>query len=129
MPGPDAELSQVPPTFGLPDWPKNTWYAAAYDIELKHELFARTVAGRHLVMYRKLDGTPVALENACWHRLLPLSEGTLEDDDVVCTCNAVTAGALKSALLRNLDALTGMDGRALVESRYARFRAFGDFTG
>jgi acetyl-CoA carboxylase carboxyl transferase subunit beta len=39
-----------------------------------------------------------------------------------------TAARLKDALVRNLDLLAGRDGSALVEERYARFRAFGDFT-
>jgi acetyl-CoA carboxylase carboxyl transferase alpha subunit len=40
---------------------------------------------------------------------------------------AVTAAALKDALMRHLDALTGVSGAELVERRYARFRAFGCF--
>ena len=36
--------------------------------------------------------------------------------------------AVKAALLAQLDALIGTSGRDLVEQRYARFRAFGDFT-
>jgi vanillate O-demethylase monooxygenase subunit len=35
-------------------------------------------------LYRKADGTAVALEDACWHRLLPLSKGWLNGDDVTC---------------------------------------------
>jgi acetyl-CoA carboxylase carboxyl transferase subunit beta len=41
---------------------------------------------------------------------------------------AATAAALKHALIRNLDGLRGLDGRSLVEARYARFRAFGQFS-
>ena len=41
---------------------------------------------------------------------------------------AATAEALKGALLRHLDALSGKSGRELVDGRYARFRAFGEFT-
>lgn len=80
----DGEIRRVPDTFKLADWPRNCWYAVAYDVELKRELVARTVAGRKLVLYRLQDGQPVALENACWHRLMPLSEGTLEGDRVAC---------------------------------------------
>ena len=80
----DGDIRRVPDTFKLADFPRNAWYAAAYDVELKHELLPRTICGHQLVMYRKTDGTPVALENACWHRLLPLSEGSLEGDEVVC---------------------------------------------
>jgi acetyl-CoA carboxylase carboxyl transferase subunit beta len=41
---------------------------------------------------------------------------------------AATAAALKETLVRNLDALAGRTVRELVEARYARFRAFGEFT-
>ena len=40
-----------------------------------------------------------------------------------------TAAALKAALVRNVNALAATDGPTLVERRYARFRAFGDFSG
>ncbi len=65
-------------------FPLNAWYAAAYDIEFKHELLARTICNQKLVMFRSSDGTVAALEDACWHRLLPLSMGRLEGDSVVC---------------------------------------------
>jgi phenylpropionate dioxygenase-like ring-hydroxylating dioxygenase large terminal subunit len=80
----NGDIRRVPDTFKLADWPRNCWYAAAYDVELKRELLARTVAGRKLVLYRQESGQPVALENACWHRLMPLSEGKLEGDRVAC---------------------------------------------
>ena len=35
------------------------------------------VAGRPLALYRTEDGRPVALADACWHRLAPLSLGKL----------------------------------------------------
>lgn len=65
-------------------FPMNAWYAVAWDVELKQELLARTVCNKKLVLYRKKDGTPVVLEDACWHRLLPLSKGSLRHDTVVC---------------------------------------------
>ncbi len=65
-------------------FPLNAWYAVAWDVELKHELLARKICNKPLVMYRKKDGTPVALEDACWHRLLPLSKGKLKGDTLVC---------------------------------------------
>jgi phenylpropionate dioxygenase-like ring-hydroxylating dioxygenase large terminal subunit len=74
----------VPETFKLADWPRNCWYAAAYDVECKRELLTRRIAGHKLVLYRREDGQPVALEDACWHRLMPLSEGKLEGDNVSC---------------------------------------------
>ena len=41
---------------------------------------------------------------------------------------AATAAALKDALVRNLDALAAKPVGELLEARYARFRAFGEFT-
>ncbi len=65
-------------------FPLNAWYAAAWDVELGRSLLARTVCGKPVVMYRKLDGAPVALADTCWHRLLPLSKGELNGDNVIC---------------------------------------------
>ena len=69
----------MPATF-----PLNAWYAAAWDVDIRHALFPRTICGKHVVMYRRADGTVSALEDACWHRLVPLSKGRLEGDTVVC---------------------------------------------
>lgn len=65
-------------------FPLNAWYAAAWSHEVKRDLSARMVCGRDMLLYRQQDGTAVALENACWHRLLPLSLGHLDGDNVVC---------------------------------------------
>ncbi len=65
-------------------FPLNAWYACAYDVEVKNELLARTVCKQKLVLYRRLDGRVAALEDACWHRLLPLSKGRLNGDEVTC---------------------------------------------
>jgi len=65
-------------------FPLNAWYAVAWDTEVKHELLARTICNKNIVIYRKTDGTVVALEDACWHRLLPLSKGWLKGDKVIC---------------------------------------------
>ena len=40
-------------------------------------LFARKICDENVVLYRRQDGAAVALEDACWHRLLPLSLGRL----------------------------------------------------
>ena len=80
----DGDIRRAPDTFKLADWPRNCWYVAAYDVELKRELLARKIAGHNLVMYRRGDGAPVALENACWHRLMPLSKGNIEGDNLAC---------------------------------------------
>lgn len=65
-------------------FPLNSWYVAAWDYELEPKLLARKICDQSVVLYRCKDGTPVALEDACWHRLLPLSAGSLVNDEVRC---------------------------------------------
>ncbi len=65
-------------------FPLNAWYAAAWSHEIRRELSARTICGKDVVLYRRSDGQAAALEDACWHRLLPLSLGRLQGDEVVC---------------------------------------------
>ena len=47
-----------------PTFPLNAWYAAAYDVEVARKLLARTVCNQKIVMFRKLDGSVVVLEDA-----------------------------------------------------------------
>ncbi|XVQ09367.1 Rieske 2Fe-2S domain-containing protein [Spirillospora sp. CA-255316] len=56
-------------------FPLNAWYAAAWDTEVGRRLLARTICERPVVLYRTTEGTAVALADACWHRLVPLSLG------------------------------------------------------
>ena len=63
---------------------KNCWYVAATAQELGRELLGRTFLDRPVVLYRRQDGTPVALEDRCAHRFLPLSQGRLVGDRVQC---------------------------------------------
>lgn len=68
----------------LRPFPLNAWYAAAWDVEVRRDLLPRTVCNKKVVLYRRADGKPVALADACWHRLVPLSKGRLEGDELVC---------------------------------------------
>jgi phenylpropionate dioxygenase-like ring-hydroxylating dioxygenase large terminal subunit len=65
-------------------FPLNAWYVAAWDYEVKNALLPRTVCNKKIVFFRKSDTTVSALEDACWHRLLPLSMGSLNGDEVTC---------------------------------------------
>ena len=78
--GGDMAKSNIPNT----TFPMNAWYAAAWSHEIRHELTARMVCGKDMVLYRRDNGDLAALENACWHRLLPLSLDFLKGDAVVC---------------------------------------------
>ena len=63
---------------------KNQWYVAAWAKDVDRTPLARVLLNEYIVLFRKEDGTPVALENRCPHRNLPLSEGTLIGDTVQC---------------------------------------------
>jgi phenylpropionate dioxygenase-like ring-hydroxylating dioxygenase large terminal subunit len=79
---------------------RNTWYALARRDELGRGLTPLTVLGENVVAFRSADGTPVALEDACPHRKLPLSMGRREGDTVVCGYHGLTfncAGACVAA--------------------------------
>lgn len=68
-------------TTKITNFPRNAWYAAAWDHEVNRKPLARTVGETPLALYRTEDGKPVALADACWHRLAPLSLGKLEGKD------------------------------------------------
>lgn len=63
---------------------ENAWYVAALADEVTRTPRRVTMLGRHVVLYRRKDGTPVALEDACPHRKLPLSMGKVVGDDIEC---------------------------------------------
>ena len=66
-------------------FPRNFWYVAAWDWEVRRqELVSRTICNEPIVFWRTEDGTPVALEDRCCHRHMPLSHGKLRGSDVEC---------------------------------------------
>ncbi len=69
---------------------RNAWYVAGWTAEVGRELLARPVCGRPVVLYRTEAGFPVALADACWHRLVPLSLGQVRGDDLVCGYHGIT---------------------------------------
>ena len=77
---------ETPPTF-----PLNAWYVAAWSHEVgKRTPLPRTVCNNKIVFWRKADGAVAALEDACWHRMLPLSMGWLEGEEIVCRYHGLT---------------------------------------
>jgi len=63
---------------------RNRWYVAAWDSEVGRSPLGRTLCGEPIVLYRRLDGSIVALRDACPHRLAPLSKGVVEGDNLRC---------------------------------------------
>lgn len=63
---------------------RNAWYVAAWAREISRQPFARVLLGEPVVLFRRQDGAPVALEDRCCHRQLPLSMGQVEGDALRC---------------------------------------------
>ena len=63
---------------------RNAWYVAAHANEVAEGLFHRTLLGDSVLLYRKLDGSPVALYNVCPHRFAPMHLGQRLGDTVEC---------------------------------------------
>lgn len=63
---------------------KNCWYVAARADEVSRTPIAQQLLGSSVVLFRKEDGHPVALQNRCAHRSFPLVNGKLEGDVLTC---------------------------------------------
>ncbi|TFL14387.1 aromatic ring-hydroxylating dioxygenase subunit alpha [Pusillimonas caeni] len=63
---------------------RNHWYVALWSKELTRELSWRTIMNERIALYRTESGSPVALQDSCPHRNLPLSKGKLIGDIVQC---------------------------------------------
>jgi phenylpropionate dioxygenase-like ring-hydroxylating dioxygenase large terminal subunit len=63
---------------------QNCWYVAAWDTEIGRTPMARTIVGEDVVFYRGEGGAPIALEDRCCHRNMPLSDGRVIGDNLRC---------------------------------------------
>ena len=63
---------------------KNEWYVAALAGEVGNKLLKRTLLGERVVLYRTAAGVAVAMVDRCAHRSYPLSEGSIDGDNLVC---------------------------------------------
>lgn len=65
-------------------WPKNQWYLAAFANELGDGIVGRTILGDRIILCRDATGAVHALSGVCPHRMMPLDQGKLKDDHVIC---------------------------------------------
>ena len=63
---------------------RNAWYVAAWDHEVTRTLKRRVLLDEPVLLFRKDDGSAVALEDRCCHRQAPLSMGKLVGNIVHC---------------------------------------------
>lgn len=69
---------------------RNTWYVAGRSEDFDKSLRPLKLLDEPIVFFRRSDNSVAALEDACPHRKLPLSKGTLENDVVVCGYHGLT---------------------------------------
>jgi vanillate O-demethylase monooxygenase subunit len=72
---------------------KNCWYVAAEAHEVSRAPLGRVLLGEPVVLYRRADGTPVALEDRCCHRRAPLHKGKVIGDALQCGYHGFTFDA------------------------------------
>ena len=79
-----------PDLAGSDGYIRNCWYVAGRTEDFGRSLVPLQMLEEDLVIFRDLSGRPAVLEDACPHRKLPLSRGTLEGDHVVCGYHGLT---------------------------------------
>lgn len=72
--------------------PKNQWYVVAWSDEVTREPIERFILDEPIALYRKRDGSPVALHGRCPHRSFPLGRSRVVDDNIQCGYHGITFG-------------------------------------
>ncbi len=73
--------------------PRNGWYVAAFCNEIGEKLLSRWILNQPVVLYRKADGTAVAVQGRCPHRHFPLGDSKRVGDAIQCGYHGITFGA------------------------------------
>lgn len=68
----------------------NAWYPLAWSRDVGRDIVARRLLEEDLAVYRTEDGVVAALEDACPHRLAPLSIGRLRGNAIECAYHGLT---------------------------------------
>ena len=95
---------------------KNCWYVAAFSDEVTRTPLARTLLDMPVVLYRKADGSPVALLDRCPHRFAPLSVGAVVGDEIQCGYHGLRFNAQGRCVANPHN-----DGKPLVAADIASF--------
>lgn len=72
------------------NYPRNTWWVAAFSGEITREPAQRWMLDRPVVLYRAQDGHVIALDDRCPHRWAPLSAGKVAEDNIECPYHGIT---------------------------------------
>lgn len=69
---------------------RNCWYVAGRSVDFAAKLSPVRLLAEDIVIFRGQAGEPIALEDACPHRKLPLSKGSISGSTVVCGYHGLT---------------------------------------
>jgi phenylpropionate dioxygenase-like ring-hydroxylating dioxygenase large terminal subunit len=69
---------------------KNVWYVAAWADEVGAGLHSIRILGEKICLFRNSLGAPIAFEDYCPHRRMPLSMGRLHNNQVECGYHGLT---------------------------------------
>ncbi|MGV3655297.1 MAG: Rieske 2Fe-2S domain-containing protein [Noviherbaspirillum sp.] len=72
------------------EYVRNTWYPVVWSEQIGRELSRHILLGEPIVLYRLENGKVAALQDACPHRLAPLSVGKLKGDTIECGYHGMT---------------------------------------
>jgi phenylpropionate dioxygenase-like ring-hydroxylating dioxygenase large terminal subunit len=72
---------------------RNYWYVAATDYEISRKPLRRIILGDPIVLFWTDSNAPVALEDRCAHRHLPLSMGKCVGDGIQCHYRGLQFGS------------------------------------
>ncbi len=75
---------------GSEDYVRNCWYVAGRSEDFTGDLKALRLLEENLVVFRGDQDEPIALEDACPHRKLPLSKGSRSGSTIVCGYHGLT---------------------------------------
>jgi phenylpropionate dioxygenase-like ring-hydroxylating dioxygenase large terminal subunit len=70
--------------------PRNCWYVAAFIKDIGEDLLERWILNTPVVLYRKADGTAVAVDGRCPHRHFPLGKSRRVGDAIQCGYHGIT---------------------------------------
>jgi vanillate O-demethylase monooxygenase subunit len=71
---------------------RDQWYVIGWGRDITAQPYSRMVCGEPILVYRKQDGSIAAMRDACPHRLLPLSMGIREGDNIRCRYHGLLLG-------------------------------------
>ncbi len=69
---------------GMTGFLRNVWHMVAWCDEIGQDLMSRRVCGQSLLIFRRVDGSAVVMDDRCPHRFAPLSLGNRDGDRVAC---------------------------------------------